>query len=100
LQIIICRQCQHGVRPAEVERHVKQKHQLKHLEAIQVTQAVQQWEDITQDSQAIQIPWVIDRPLPILPCHVGGFACQRDPACHFIASTMASIQVHWQRVHH
>jgi hypothetical protein len=53
LQIIICRQCKHGVRPAEAERHLKQKHQFNHHQATQVAQAIQQWAEITQDSQAI-----------------------------------------------
>ncbi|KAL2843527.1 hypothetical protein BJX68DRAFT_243809, partial [Aspergillus pseudodeflectus] len=54
----------------------------------------------TQDSQAIQIPWVLDHPLPVLPCHANGLLCQRGPTqCHYIRSTMASIRVHWHQVH-
>ncbi|KAL2782487.1 hypothetical protein BJX66DRAFT_345787 [Aspergillus keveii] len=101
LQIIICRQCKHGVRPAEVERHLKQKHQFKHQQASQVGQAVRQWADTQQDSQAIQIPRVLEHPLPIVPCHMDGFLCQQDDgaACHYIGSTMASIRLHWHQVH-
>ncbi|BCR90122.1 uncharacterized protein ACHE_60008A [Aspergillus chevalieri] len=100
LQVIICRQCKHGVRPAEVERHLKRKHQFKHQSAHQLAQAVQQWEDIEQDSAAIQIPPVVDNPLPILPCEPSGLLCQRhDPLCHYVASNMGTMRNHWRQVH-
>ncbi|KAL2835765.1 hypothetical protein BJX68DRAFT_251333, partial [Aspergillus pseudodeflectus] len=100
LQVIICRQCKHGVRPAEVERHLKRKHRFSHQQATQVSQAVRQWEGIQQDSQAIQIPWVLDCPLPVLPCHANGLLCQRDyPQCQYVACHMDAMRKHWRTTH-
>ena len=100
LRVIICRQCKHGVRPAEVERHLKQKHPFKHGLAHQLAQAVGQWEDIEQDSAAIQIPGVLNDPLPIIPCEPSGLLCQRqDPPCHYVASSINTMRNHWRQVH-
>ncbi|CEL10290.1 hypothetical protein ASPCAL13411 [Aspergillus calidoustus] len=61
---------------------------------------VHQWEDVQQDSQAIQIPRVLDHPLPILPCHTNGVLCQRDPTqCQYVAASMNSMRKHWQATH-
>jgi hypothetical protein len=63
LRIIICRQCQYGVRPADVPRHLKQQHQYSHQAACQVADAVRQWEDVEQDSDSIQVPRQLEAPL-------------------------------------
>jgi hypothetical protein len=99
LGVIICHQCKHGVRPTEVEQHLKKKHHLKHAVTSQITQAISQWHDIQHDSSAIQIPQALEEPLPILPSHSNGLLCQRDPYCLFIASTMESMRKHWRTIH-
>jgi hypothetical protein len=40
LGLLICRQCKHGVRLAEVDQHLKKKHHLKHAVASQIIQAI------------------------------------------------------------
>lgn len=99
LRILLCRQCKYGVRPREVKQHLKKRHQLNHTVASQVAKAVTQWDDVTQDSNDIEIPHALDEPLPLLPCEPSGLLCRRDPQCHFIASTMASIRKHWRISH-
>jgi hypothetical protein len=95
LRIIICRQCQYGVRPADVPRHLKQQHQYRHQAACQVANAVRQWEDIEQDSDLIQVPRQLEAPLPIIPCHAGGLLCQRDPPqCQYVACNMDAMRKH------
>ncbi|CEL11545.1 hypothetical protein ASPCAL14646 [Aspergillus calidoustus] len=101
LQIIICRPCKHAVRPADVQQHLKRQHGYNYQAASQVADMVHQWEDVQQDSQAIQIPRVLDHPLPILPCHTNGVLCQRDPTtqCQYVAASMNSMRKHWQATH-
>ncbi|KAI9374464.1 hypothetical protein BJX61DRAFT_540811 [Aspergillus egyptiacus] len=97
LQVIICRHCQHGVRPAEVEQHLKQKHQLGHADTHAIATHVQQWEDIEQDSQAIQIPTILEKPLPVIPCQPNGLRCTRvDPPCSYLATSIETMRKHWQ----
>ena len=100
LNILICRHCQYGVRPIELENHLKKQHQLPHHQVVAIVQAIQQWPQIKQDSSTIQIPTVLDEPLPILPCHSNGLLCQRgaDP-CYYIASTLKSLRTHWRNIH-
>jgi hypothetical protein len=40
LRIVICRACRYGVRPADIQRHLKQQHQYTHEAAGQVAQGV------------------------------------------------------------
>jgi hypothetical protein len=56
LRVIICRQYRYGVRPADVQQHLKRQHQYAYKAACQVANAVHTWEDVKQDSKAIQIP--------------------------------------------
>jgi hypothetical protein len=100
LKIIICRQCRHGVRPQEVTRHLQSKHQIKQADAIVIANAIQGWEDIKQDSNAISIPLALNDPLPILPCEANGLLCQRDyPQCQYVVSCMKTMRQHWQTKH-
>ncbi|KAF7585812.1 hypothetical protein BBP40_010066 [Aspergillus hancockii] len=79
LKVIVCRRCQYAVRPAEVERHLTHQHYMTHRVATPIVQAIRQLSDIEQDSLAIQVPLVLDDPLPIIPCHSNGLPCQRAP---------------------
>ncbi|KAI9035034.1 uncharacterized protein KD926_004698 [Aspergillus affinis] len=101
LKVLICRHCGYGVRLPEAENHLKNQHALPHADVASIIQAIRQWPQIEQENTNIQIPTVLDIPLPILPCHRRGLLCQRgsDP-CRFIASTMESLRKHWRQVHH
>ncbi|KAL4777910.1 hypothetical protein BJX76DRAFT_363253, partial [Aspergillus varians] len=101
LRVIICRHCQYGVRPAEVEQHLKLKHQFALGDIHAIAQAIQQWDGIEQDSNAIEIPMILDKPLPNLPCYSSGLRCTRlDPPCFYVAASMESMRKHWRTVHH
>lgn len=52
--IIICQTCCHGVWPAKVESHLWGKaHQLPQAMIKQIHQAIQSWEGVEHDPQAI-----------------------------------------------
>ena len=75
LQIIICRQCKHGVHPREINTHLRKKHYMKSPEIQSIIKTMQQWDDIIQDPAAVHVPRALDNPLPVIPVHTNGGAC-------------------------
>jgi hypothetical protein len=81
--------------PADVQQHLKQQHQYTYEAACQVANAVHKWEDVEQDSEAIQIPRQLETPLPVIPCCTGGLLCQRDsPQCQYLVCHMDAMWKH------
>ncbi|KAF9882584.1 hypothetical protein FE257_006232, partial [Aspergillus nanangensis] len=101
--IMICRQCQYGVWPAEIERHLKRQHQLSEKTVRPIIETIQQWTELAPNRESIQIPHILDDPVPIVPCHFNGFQCQRNlpinQTCDFIASTERALRLHWREIH-
>ncbi|KAL2801510.1 hypothetical protein BJX63DRAFT_426676 [Aspergillus granulosus] len=87
LRVIICRQCQHGVHPKEVDTYLQQKHFIKLQESKLIAEA---------------IPHVLEEPLPILPIHTNGLLCQRGPAsnpCQVITTSINFMRNYWKKVY-
>ena len=72
LQIIICRCCKYGVHPKEVTTHLRVKHSIKPQECMRVAEAIQQWDNIIQEPHAIQIPRMLQNPIPGVELHTNG----------------------------
>jgi hypothetical protein len=73
---------------------------MKQADAVVIANAIQGWEDIEQDSNAITIPLALNDPLPNLPCEANGLLCQRDyPQCQYVVSCMKTMRQHWQTKH-
>jgi hypothetical protein len=51
---------------------------MKQADAVMIANAIQGWEDIEQDSNAITIPLALNDPLPNLPCEANSLLCQWD----------------------
>ncbi|KAL4887742.1 hypothetical protein BDV59DRAFT_206691 [Aspergillus ambiguus] len=88
LQVIICRQCRYGVWPAEVETHLKKQHQLDHTTVAPIVKTVSGWRGIATQRQAVQIPHVLDKPLPVIPCYATGLVPRLNSTqrtVHFLA---------------
>lgn len=100
LRVMICRQCRYGVWPAEVESHLKHQHQLNYQTVRQMVQAIHQWPGLASNYQDVQIPRVLDEPLPIVPCHSNGMLCRRDPStCQYLVSSLKLMRNHWRLAH-
>lgn len=71
------------MRPAEITSHLKSaSHGIAHIVAVQVSEAVQQWENIEHDLAYIELPQVIREPIPEVTVHQDGLLCQHDfPHC-------------------
>ena len=97
--VIVCKKCQHAVRPKEVIRHLQSTHhRLTRPTARQVFDAIQQWDGV-QACDQWTVPARVSEPIPGLPRHTDGILCTRDPACGFVARSSATIRTHW-RVEH
>jgi hypothetical protein len=92
--VVICRQCQYGVWPNSIASHLKgSAHQVKHKEAQQVQEAIQQWDGIQHDSSQLELPLVLDERIPQLPIYPEGLLCWREyPQCRFIARSMETMK--------
>jgi hypothetical protein len=99
LQIMVCRQCKHGVHLIEVETHLHRKHFMTSLQIQPVLETVQQWTNLIRDPGAVEIPRALDHPLPILPVSTNGMQCRRDLDCPYIATNLNTMRNHWQQVH-
>ncbi|BCS19566.1 uncharacterized protein APUU_51661S [Aspergillus puulaauensis] len=100
LQIIICRCCKYGVHPKEVAAHLRVKHSIKPQECTQVAEAIQQWDNVMQEPHAVQIPRMLQNPLPGIELYMNGMQCQQDPEhCQYITTHIKSMRKHWQQVH-
>ncbi|KAL2802149.1 hypothetical protein BJX63DRAFT_415743 [Aspergillus granulosus] len=100
LQIIVCCQCKHGVHSKKVETHLRKKYYLPTAEIQSIIQTVQQWDDIIWDPAIVQIPRTLDSPLPIVPVHINGMQCRRDPIhCQYISTHVKRMRKHWREAH-
>jgi hypothetical protein len=99
--VVICRQCQYGVWPSSIASHLKgSAHQVKHKEAQQVQEAIQQWDGIQHDSSQLELPLVLDERIPQLPIYPDGLLCWREnPQCGFVARSMETMKQHWRKIH-
>jgi hypothetical protein len=101
LPVIICKACQHGVWPFEIVRHLKSNvHRIKHAEAVQIQEAVQQWEGVAPSPDAVVIPHQVDEAFPGLPTYLDGLLCRREfPGCQYIGRSLDNMRRHWRTVH-
>jgi hypothetical protein len=74
----ICRQCKHAVHPIKVPTHLFKKHHITTSQIQPVLVIIQQWTNLIQDPDSVQIPRELDHPLLILPVHINSMQCQRD----------------------
>jgi hypothetical protein len=100
-RVIVCRQCQHAVWPSEVEHHLRGKsHRLTRQDAHQVHAAIQQWDGLEHISTSLELPTIIDQPIPELRQHVDGLLCIRDrEECQYITQLLDVMKRHWREKH-
>ncbi|OKP11117.1 hypothetical protein PENSUB_3487 [Penicillium subrubescens] len=98
--VAICRQCERGVRPREIVRHltnIKGKHRISKRVAEQVLDIIRQtdeWNSIEDETRSL--PAAVDRPIPALPIYQDGLQCQ---FCRQIYRSRESLRVHWSKEH-
>ncbi|RJE17500.1 hypothetical protein PHISCL_10162 [Aspergillus sclerotialis] len=66
----------------------------------QISEAVQRWENVEHDHTRIDLPLVLDTPIPELHLHDDGLLCQRNPNCQYVARSLETMKVHWRKIHH
>ncbi|KAJ6174346.1 hypothetical protein N7485_005646, partial [Penicillium canescens] len=98
--VAICRQCEHGVKPKEIVRHLtnpKGKHRVRKGVAEQVVDIIRhadEWDSVKEETS--WFPTSVNRPVPVLPIYQDGLQCQ---FCQQIYRSRDSLRVHWSREH-
>ena len=102
LPIIICTQCQHGVWPKEVQKHLTgSHHNWASKQAKKAAQVIQSWEGIEWDPAKIEWPKKFTSIIPELEMFSDGLLCQMAPGtCFYIGRTRESLRQHWWDRHH
>ncbi|KAJ6072230.1 hypothetical protein N7499_010244 [Penicillium canescens] len=96
--VAICRQCEHGVKPKEIVRHLtnpKGKHRVRKGVAEQVVDIIRhadEWDSVKEETS--WFPTSVNRPVPVLPIYQDGLQCQ---FCQQIYRSRDSLRVHWSR---
>lgn len=97
--IIVCKKCQHAVRPKEIIRHLQGTHHRVPLAtARQTSEAVRQWDGVRACDQWTA-PTVVTESITGLPIYTDGILCNRVSGCGFVARSIKTIRNHWHAEH-
>ena len=56
----------------KITTHLRVKYSIKPQECMRVAEAIQQWDNIIQEPHAIQIPRMLQNPIPGVELHTNG----------------------------
>ena len=97
--IIICKQCQIGVRPSEISRHIQgAQHRLGLPTGRQLQHAIQQWNRV-QECEHWEVPNTVHDPIHGLPVHTDGLLCTRTSECGYVVRSVDVMKRHWREKH-
>lgn len=98
--VIVCRQCQHAVRPTQVVAYLTHSpHRTTIPEGRQVQATIHEWDQIDPDVDRLIFPTSIDRPIPELTVYTDGILCTRSPNCTYVCRSRESLRKHWRTEH-
>ncbi|KAJ5318203.1 hypothetical protein N7476_004623 [Penicillium atrosanguineum] len=98
--VAICRQCEHGVKPNKIVRHLtspKGKHRISKRVAEQVVDIIRhtdEWDSVEEETRSF--PTTVSRPIPVLPVYQDRLQCQ---FCRQVYRSRDSLRVHWSKEH-
>lgn len=101
-QVVVCKRCEHAVRPAEILSHLKgPRHRIAYRTAIQIAHAVRQWDGVAANpDEEVTVPTRAQRPITGLKEPQSGWLCVRDPAqCRYISTSIKTMKNHWKQAH-
>jgi hypothetical protein len=97
--IIICRRCEYAVRPKQVLYHLTHSpHRIPIVQARQVAQTIQHWENIEENPDEIRYPTWIDQPIEGLRTYDDGLLCKRGQ-CGYVCRNVNGLKNHWRSAH-
>jgi len=98
--VAICRQCEHGVKPHDIVRHLtsaKGIHRISRDIAQQVLDIIEnadEWDSVSNDNPILPIS--VEYPIPGLTVYEDGLQCTM---CHEVFRSTGTIRVHWSKEH-
>jgi hypothetical protein len=97
--IITCKECEIGVRPSEISRHIQgTQHRLGLPTGRQLQHAIQQWNGL-QECEHWEVLTAVNRPIPGLTVHHDGILCMGEPECGYVVRSIDVMKQHWRNPH-
>ncbi|QGA20956.1 hypothetical protein EYB26_008666 [Talaromyces marneffei] len=99
--VVICRECQYGVWPSQIEGHLQRAHQhISPMIRIQLGDEVRSWPNIAIDPIELEIPPTRTQAIPQLIGPLDGWQCQLSPqSCVYICQSINAMRNHWYNQH-
>lgn len=99
--IIVCRECQHGVWPSQIEGHLRRAH--RHITPAirsQLGDEIRRWPQIAIDPIELEIPLTRTQAIPQLVGPIDGWQCQLSPgSCSYTCPSIVTMRLHWSKEH-
>ena len=99
IRVVICKSCKYGVRRKNVAGHLRYSHGLKNAVAMEVENAVKQWEGVDEEAESGKIPVVLEDKVDGLPMHDDGLQCRKVPECKYVCRSLPTMKEHWRSEH-
>jgi hypothetical protein len=99
--VVICRACQYGVWPSQIEGHLQRAHQhISPTIRIQLGDEVRSWPHITINPIELDIPSTRTQAIPQLISPLDGWQCQLSPqSCLYVCLSIDTMRQHWLKQH-
>ncbi|KAE8555303.1 hypothetical protein EYB25_003851 [Talaromyces marneffei] len=99
--VVICRECQYGVWPSQIEGHLQRAHQhISPMIRIQLGDEVRSWPNIAIDPIELEIPPTRTHVIPQLVGPLDGWQCQLSPeSCWYVCPSIDTMRQHWLKQH-
>ena len=92
-QVIVCRKCQHAVRPTGIVEHLRRSnHKISAPHARLVQEAVLTWDGWVEDPQQLRFPTYVQQPIEGLAIHTDGLLCTVNLDCGYVCRSERSIR--------
>jgi superfamily II DNA helicase RecQ len=100
-QLAVCKECQYAVWPEQIAGHLHGKHhKIPRNQANAIAEEVCNWFGLIPFASELEVPAMIDRPIPQLPLYEDGLMCQLEPEkCSYICRDKKALKHHWYKKH-
>jgi Orsellinic acid/F9775 biosynthesis cluster protein D len=100
-QLAVCKECQYAVWPEQIAGHLHGKHhKIPRKRAQEIAEKVCSWPGLIPFASELEVPDMIDRPIPQLVLYEDGLMCQLDPEkCSYICRDRKTLKHHWHKEH-
>jgi Orsellinic acid/F9775 biosynthesis cluster protein D len=100
-QLAVCKECQYAVWPEQIAGHLHGKHhKIPRKQANKIAEEVCSWFGLIPFASELEVPNMIDQPIPQLPLYEDGLMCQSEPEkCSYICRDKKTLKHHLRKSH-